>query len=45
MKGNIVSLSQYDFYRSLLHNYTCITYIELLAFSVGIGGEGGRERS
>ena len=45
MEGNIVSLSQHDFYRSLFHNYTCITFIELLAFSVGMGGEGRRERS
>ena len=28
MEGNIVSLSQHDYYGSLLHNHTCITYIE-----------------
>ena len=45
MEGNIVSLTQHDYYGSLLKNYTYIAYIELLAFSVGMGGERGRERS
>ena len=43
MEGNIVNLTQHDFYGSLLHNYTYITYIELLAFSVGMNKEGGCE--
>ena len=45
MEGNIVSLTQHDYYGSLLHNDTHIACIELLAFSVGIDGEGRRERS
>ena len=43
MKENIVSLLQHDCYGSVLHDYTCITLIDLLAFSVGVGGEGVRE--
>ena len=39
MEGNIVSVTQHDYYGSHLQNYTYITYIELLAFSVGMGGE------
>ena len=45
MEGNIVSLSQHDYYGSLLHNYTYTAYIELLAFSVGMGGNGGKKRN
>ena len=45
MEGNIGSLSQHDYYGNLLHNYTYTASIELLAFSVGMGVEGGRERS
>ena len=44
MEGNTVSFSQHDCYGSVLHDYTCITYIELFVFSMGVGGEGGRER-
>ena len=43
MEGNIVSLSQHDYYGSLLQDYTCMTYIELFAFSVGIGGRKGEK--
>ena len=45
MERNILSFTQLDYYASLLHNYTYITYTELLAFSVGMGGEGGKEKS
>ena len=45
MEGNIVSVTQHDYHGSHLQNYTSITYIELFAFSVGMAGEGGRERS
>ena len=45
MEGNIVSLTQHDYYGSHLQNYTDMAYIELLAFSMGIGGEGRRKRS
>ena len=45
MEGNTVSLSQHDFYGSLLHNYTYMAYIELLAFSMGMGGEERRKRT
>ena len=45
MEGNIVSLTQHDYYGSHLQNYTYIAYIEFLAFSVRMGGEGGRKRS
>ena len=45
MEGNMVSLTQHDSYGSLVQNDTYIACIELLAFSVGMGKEGGRERS
>ena len=45
IEGNMVSLSQHGCYGSVLHDYTCITYIKLLAFSVVSGGEEGREKS
>ena len=45
MEGNIVSLTQHDYYGSYLQSYTYIAYIELLAFSVGVGGEGRREQT
>ena len=35
MEGNIVSLSQHDYYGSLLHNYTGMAYVKLIVFSVG----------
>ena len=44
MEGNIVSLTQHEYYGSLLQYYIYIAYIELLAFSVGMGGEERRER-
>ena len=43
MEDNTVSLTQHDYYGSLLQNYTYITCIELLAFSVGMDREGGRK--
>ena len=45
MEGNVVSLTQHDYYGSHLQNYTDMAYIELLAFPKGMGGEGGRKRS
>ena len=45
IEGNIVSLTQQDYYGSHLQNYTDIAYIELLAFPKGMGGEGGMKRS
>ena len=45
MEGNIVSLSQHDYYGSLQQHYTYIAYIELLAFPKGMGGDGGMKRS
>ena len=42
MEGNIVSLTQHDYYGSHLQNYTYIAYVELLAFSCG-DGWGGRK--
>ena len=45
MEENTISLTQHDYYGSLLQNCTYIAYIELLAFSmVGMGGEGERKR-
>ena len=44
MEGNIVSLSEHGYNGSLLLNYTCLAYIELLAFTVGMCREGGREK-
>ena len=38
MEGNIVSLSQHDYYGSHLQNYTDMAYTELLAFPKGMGG-------
>ena len=44
MQGNVVSLTQHDYYGSHLQNYTDMAYIELLAFQrEGVGREGGRE--
>ena len=41
MEGNIVSLTQHDYYGSHLQNYTDLAYIELLAFQrEGVGREG-----
>ena len=37
MEGNIVSLTQHDYYGSHLQNYIDIAYIELLAFPKGMG--------
>ena len=45
MEGNIVSLTQHNYYGGHLQNYTDMAYIELLAFPVGMGGKGGRKRS
>ena len=45
MEGKRVNLSQHDYYGSVLHNYTCITHIELLAFSMRVGEDGRRERN
>ena len=45
MEGNIVSLTQHDYYGSHLQNYTDMAYIELLAFPKGMCGERGRKRS
>ena len=44
MEGNIVSLTQHDYYGSHLQNYTDLAYIELLAFQrEGMGRKGGKE--
>ena len=43
MEDNIVSLTQHDYYGSLLQNDTYIACIELLAFSVGMGEEEGEK--
>ena len=41
MEGNIVSLTQHDYYGSHLQDYTDMAYIELLAFQrEGVGREG-----
>ena len=45
MEGNIVSLTQQDYYGSHLQNYIDMAYIELLAFPKGMGGERGMRRS
>ena len=45
MNENIVSLTQHYYYGSHLQNYTDMAYIELLAFPMGMGGEGRRKRS
>ena len=41
MEGNIVSLTQHDYYGSHLQNYTDIAYIELLASQREGGGREG----
>ena len=43
-EGNMVSLSQHNYYGSVLHGYTFMTHIELLVLSMWMGKEGGRKR-
>ena len=42
-EGNVVCLLQHNYFESALHCYTCMTYTELLVFSMRVGEEGRRK--